>query len=131
MGYHPGDWQSGLPVAEKNLSLRLAVLAAFLWTVVLGISLAWNFTNIEQQGMAMAYAEALNGEIADLFAAGADVVQIDEPWMQARPEAARDYGLKALNVALDGHTGTTAATVPGRFEGMFQVGPPPAESPVR
>src|SRR5574343_1046509 len=58
MGYHPGDWQSGLPVAEKTLSLRLAVLAAFLWTVVLGISLAWNFTNIEQQGMAMAYAEA-------------------------------------------------------------------------
>ena len=58
MGYHPGDWQSGLPVAEKNLSLRLAVLAALLWTVVLGISLAWNFTNIEQQGMAMAYAEA-------------------------------------------------------------------------
>src|SRR5574343_1722773 len=58
MGYHPGDWQSGLPMAEKNLSLRLAVLAALLWTVVLGISLAWNFTNIDQQGMAMAYAEA-------------------------------------------------------------------------
>jgi signal transduction histidine kinase len=58
MRYHPDVWQSGHPVAEKNLSLRLAVLAALLWTVVLGISLAWNFTNIEQQGMAMAYAEA-------------------------------------------------------------------------
>jgi signal transduction histidine kinase/ActR/RegA family two-component response regulator len=45
-------------MAEKNLSLRLAVLAALLWTVVLGISLVWNFTNIDQQGMDMAYAEA-------------------------------------------------------------------------
>ena len=45
-------------MAEKNLSLRLAVLAALLWTVVLGISLVWNFTNIDKQGMDMAYAEA-------------------------------------------------------------------------
>jgi signal transduction histidine kinase len=45
-------------MAEKKLSLRLAVLAAFLWTVVLGISLIWNFTNIDQQGMDTAYAEA-------------------------------------------------------------------------
>ena len=41
----------------------------------------------------MAYAEAVRGEILDLFAAGADVVQVDEPYMQARPEAAREYGL--------------------------------------
>ena len=63
------------------------------------------------EAMAMAYAEALNGEIRDLFAAGADVVQIDEPWMQAQPEKARDYGLKALNAALDGITGTTAVHI--------------------
>ncbi len=50
----------------------------------------------------MDYAEAVNAEIRDLFAAGADVVQIDEPYMQARPEEARKYGLKALNAALDG-----------------------------
>ena len=54
---------------------------------------------------AMDYAAAVNEEIRDLFAAGADVVQIDEPYMQARPEKARQYGLKALNRALEGITG--------------------------
>ena len=43
----------------------------------------------------MDYASAVNEEIRDLFAAGADVVQIDEPYMQARPEKAREYGLAA------------------------------------
>ena len=61
--------------------------------------------------MAMAYAEALNGEIRDLFAAGADIVQIDEPWMQSRPDKAREYGLAALNRALEGITGTTAVHI--------------------
>jgi 5-methyltetrahydropteroyltriglutamate--homocysteine methyltransferase len=60
------------------------------------------------ESAAMDYAAAVNAEIRDLFAAGADIVQIDEPWMQARPEAARAYGLTALNAALDGVTGTTA-----------------------
>ncbi|HEY2792900.1 MAG TPA: uroporphyrinogen decarboxylase family protein [Micromonosporaceae bacterium] len=58
--------------------------------------------------LALAYADAVNAEIRDLFAAGADVVQVDEPYLQARPEPARAYGLKALNRALDGITGTTA-----------------------
>ena len=56
----------------------------------------------------MDYAVAVNEEIRDLFAAGADIVQIDEPYMQARPEKARQYGLKALIRALDGIEGTTA-----------------------
>jgi 5-methyltetrahydropteroyltriglutamate--homocysteine methyltransferase len=60
---------------------------------------------------AMDYAAAVNEEIKDLFAAGADVVQIDEPYMQARPEKARLYGLKALNRALEGVTGTTAVHI--------------------
>jgi len=60
---------------------------------------------------AMAYAAAVNEEIRDLFAAGADIVQIDEPWMQARPEKARQYGLKALNRALEGVKGTTAVHI--------------------
>ena len=51
----------------------------------------------------MDYAVAVNEEIRDLFAAGADVVQVDEPYMQARPEKARQFGLQALNRALDGH----------------------------
>jgi 5-methyltetrahydropteroyltriglutamate--homocysteine methyltransferase len=61
-----------------------------------------------EEEMAMDYAEAVNAEIRDLFAAGADVVQIDEPYMQARPEKARQYGLDAVNRALEGITGTTA-----------------------
>ena len=60
---------------------------------------------------AMDYAVAVNAEIRDLFAAGADIVQIDEPYMQARPEKAREYGLKALNKALEGITGTTAVHI--------------------
>jgi 5-methyltetrahydropteroyltriglutamate--homocysteine methyltransferase len=64
-----------------------------------------------EEEAAMDYAAAVNAEIRDLFAAGADVVQIDEPYMQARPEKARKYGLAALNRALDGITGTTAVHI--------------------
>jgi 5-methyltetrahydropteroyltriglutamate--homocysteine methyltransferase len=60
---------------------------------------------------AMDYAAAVNEEIRDLFAAGADIVQIDEPYMQARPEPARQYGLRALNRALQGIDGTTAVHI--------------------
>ncbi len=60
---------------------------------------------------AMDYAKAVNEEIKDLFAAGADVVQIDEPYMQARPQAAREYGIQALEAALDGVKGTTAVHI--------------------
>jgi 5-methyltetrahydropteroyltriglutamate--homocysteine methyltransferase len=60
------------------------------------------------ESMALGYAAAVNEEIKDLHAAGADVVQIDEPYMQARPEKARAFGLSAVARALDGVTGTTA-----------------------
>ena len=59
----------------------------------------------------MDYAAAVNAEIRDLFAAGADIVQIDEPYMQARPKPAEEYGLAALNAALDGINGTTAVHI--------------------
>jgi len=62
----------------------------------------------DAEAVALAYAEAVNAEIKDLFAAGADVVQIDEPWMAQHPDAARQYGLKALDRALDGVVGTVA-----------------------
>jgi 5-methyltetrahydropteroyltriglutamate--homocysteine methyltransferase len=61
--------------------------------------------------MALDYAVAVNAEIKDLFAAGADIVQIDEPYMQARPEKARQFGLAAFNAALDGVKGTTAVHI--------------------
>lgn len=65
----------------------------------------------DDESLAMAYAEACNAEIRDLFGAGADVVQLDEPYMQARPEAAARYGLAALNRALEGIRGTTAVHI--------------------
>jgi 5-methyltetrahydropteroyltriglutamate--homocysteine methyltransferase len=64
-----------------------------------------------EEEAALDYAVAVNEEIRDLFAAGADVVQIDEPYMQARPEKARQYGLRALNRALEGISGTTAVHI--------------------
>jgi len=64
-----------------------------------------------EEEAAMDYAAAVNEEIRDLFAAGADIVQIDEPYMQARPEKARSYGLRALNRALEGVKGTTAVHI--------------------
>jgi 5-methyltetrahydropteroyltriglutamate--homocysteine methyltransferase len=61
--------------------------------------------------LALDYAAAVNEEIQDLFAAGADIVQLDEPYMQARPEKAREFGLQALNRALEGVTGRTAVHI--------------------
>ena len=62
------------------------------------------------EALAFGYAEAVNEEIRDLFAAGADIVQLDEPWLQSRPAEAAKYGVKVINRALDGVTalGTTA-----------------------
>jgi 5-methyltetrahydropteroyltriglutamate--homocysteine methyltransferase len=61
-----------------------------------------------EESTALGYAAAVNEEIKDLHAAGADIVQIDEPYMQARPEKARAFGLNAVARALEGVTGTTA-----------------------
>ena len=60
------------------------------------------------EALAMAYAEAVNEELKALKAAGADVIQLDEPYLQARPEKARAYGVKAINRALEGIAGPTA-----------------------
>src|SRR5947208_14006197 len=65
----------------------------------------------DEEALALDYAAALNDEIKDLFAAGADVVQLDEPWLQARAEEAGEYGVKALERALAGIARTTAVQV--------------------
>jgi 5-methyltetrahydropteroyltriglutamate--homocysteine methyltransferase len=62
----------------------------------------------DEAELAMAFATAVNEEVHDLFAAGADVVQIDEPWLQARAAKAREFALPAIDRALDGAPGTTA-----------------------
>jgi len=65
----------------------------------------------DEAEMAHDYAIAVNAEIRDLFAAGADYVQVDEPYMQARPDKARAYGLAALDRALEGIEGQTAVHI--------------------
>jgi 5-methyltetrahydropteroyltriglutamate--homocysteine methyltransferase len=61
----------------------------------------------DERSLAFAYAGAVNEELRDLKAAGADVVQIDEPYLQARPEPARAYAVEAIDRALDGIEGET------------------------
>jgi 5-methyltetrahydropteroyltriglutamate--homocysteine methyltransferase len=91
-----------------------------------------------EEEVALDYAAAVNEEIKDLFAAGADFVQVDEPWMQSHPDKARKYGVTALNRALEGVKGATAvhicfgyaALVAGRPEG-YSFLPELTASPVQ
>ncbi len=62
----------------------------------------------DEEALALAYAEAVNEEVRELFAAGADIVQLDEPWMQARPEQAKRVAVQAIDRALEGAAGVTA-----------------------
>ena len=77
----------------------------------------------DEQEMVLDYAAAVNAEIKDLFAAGADVVQIDEPYMQARPDKARKIGLRGLEAALDGVKGTTAIHICFGYAAIIHVRP--------
>ena len=77
----------------------------------------------DEETLALDYAAAVNEEIRDLFAAGIDIVQIDEPWMQARPERARRYGIRALDRALDGIQGTTAVHICFGYAAMVKEKP--------
>jgi 5-methyltetrahydropteroyltriglutamate--homocysteine methyltransferase len=65
----------------------------------------------ETADLALAYADAVNEELLDLFAAGVDIVQLDEPYVQARPEAAREYAVAAIDRALAGASGPTVLHV--------------------
>ena len=71
---------------------------------------AQNDYSTSTEDAALGYADAVHEEEADLLAAGADIVQLDEPYLQARPEEARRYGIKAINRALAGITGVTGTT---------------------
>ena len=76
------------------------------------------------EALALGYAEAVNEEIKDLFAAGADIVQLDEPYLQARPEPAHQYGVKVVNRALEGVTGTTAVHLCFGYAAIVHDRPP-------
>jgi 5-methyltetrahydropteroyltriglutamate--homocysteine methyltransferase len=88
--------------ANTERRIKITVPGPFTMT-----TLAQNDYYASDTELAMDYAGAVNAEIRDLFAAGADVVQIDEPYMQVHPEDARRYGIAALQRALDGIDGTT------------------------
>jgi 5-methyltetrahydropteroyltriglutamate--homocysteine methyltransferase len=92
--------------ANTDRLIKITVPGPFTMT-----QLAQNDFYSSNAELALDYATAVNEEIRDLFAAGADVVQIDEPYMQAHPEEARAFGLAAFTRALDGLTGTTAVHI--------------------
>jgi 5-methyltetrahydropteroyltriglutamate--homocysteine methyltransferase len=92
--------------ANTDRRIKMTLPGPFTMT-----QLAKNDAYASDADLAMDYAAAVNAEMRDLFAAGADVVQIDEPYMQAHPEPARAYGIAALQRALDGITGTTVVHI--------------------
>src|SRR5947208_1639277 len=105
--YPQPDWLIDRQTLGRGLVPR--VPARELWRVPDEfLEQAQNDYYRDGESLALAYAEAVNEEIYELFAAGADVVQLDEPWMQARFEKARQYAVKAINRALEGVQGTTA-----------------------
>jgi 5-methyltetrahydropteroyltriglutamate--homocysteine methyltransferase len=89
--------------AHTNRTIKITVPGPFTMA-----EQAQNDYYPSKEAAAFGYAEAVREEIADLFAAGADIVQLDEPYLQARAESAKEYGVKVLNAALDGAAGTTA-----------------------
>src|SRR5207248_1051140 len=88
--------------ANTNRRIKITLPGPFTMT-----QQAQNDHYPDEESLALAYAAAVNDEARDLKAAGADVVQIDEPYLQARPESARSYGLAAIDRALEGIEGDT------------------------
>jgi len=104
---HPVEIQD-LLFLKKNTEKQVKITVPGPFTM---LQQAQNDFYQSEEEAALDYAAAVNEEIRDLFKAGADIVQVDEPYMQARPEKARQYGLKALNRALEGVNGTTAVHI--------------------
>jgi 5-methyltetrahydropteroyltriglutamate--homocysteine methyltransferase len=104
--------------ANTNRAIKITVPGPFTMS-----QQAQNDFYKDDQEMVLDYAAAVNAEIKDLFAAGADIVQIDEPYMQARPDKARQIGLKGLAAALDGVKGTTAIHICFGYAAIIHVRP--------
>jgi 5-methyltetrahydropteroyltriglutamate--homocysteine methyltransferase len=92
----------------------------------------------DPRALALAYADAVNAEVRDLYAAGADVVQLDEPWFRNAPDKAREFGVEVVRRAFDGAIGTRAlhtcfgyaALVPGKTANRYAYLEELADSPV-
>jgi 5-methyltetrahydropteroyltriglutamate--homocysteine methyltransferase len=106
-----GPIRRGRPVEVRDVELLRSLTERPIKITVPGpftmTQQAQNDHYADDRSAALAYAEAVSEELRDLKAAGADVVQIDEPYLQARPEAAREYALEAIDRALDGIEGDT------------------------
>jgi 5-methyltetrahydropteroyltriglutamate--homocysteine methyltransferase len=89
--------------ANTDRAIKITIPGPFTMT-----QQAQNDHYADDEALAMDYAAAVNAELRELKAAGADVIQLDEPYLQARPEKARAYGVKAINRALAGIPGPTA-----------------------
>jgi len=105
--------------ANTDRQIKITVPGPFTMT-----QLAKNDHYADDAQLALDYADAVNAEVRDLFAAGADVVQIDEPYMQVRPAEARSYGITALQRALEGVAGTTAVHICFGYGSMVKGKPP-------
>jgi 5-methyltetrahydropteroyltriglutamate--homocysteine methyltransferase len=99
---------------ERSLLLEDAVFLRAQTDRITKVTIPGPFTLSQQaqddhyrdpRALAFAYADVVREEIAELFAAGIDIVQLDEPWMESRAEQAREYGLETLERALDGAAG--------------------------
>lgn len=90
---------------RKNTSRRIKVTIPGPFTMA---QQAQNDYYPDRESLAMDYAVAVNQEVRELFAAGADVVQLDEPWLRTNPEEARRYAVPAIDKALEGVSGVTA-----------------------
>lgn len=91
---------------HTNRTIKITIPGPFTLSQ---LALSDYYQSLEE--LAMGYAECVNAEIKDLFAAGADIVQLDEPYLQAKTGEAEKFGVKAVNRALQGVTGTTALHV--------------------
>jgi 5-methyltetrahydropteroyltriglutamate--homocysteine methyltransferase len=101
-----GSIRRARPVEVRDVEFLRSLTARLIKITVPGpftmTQQAQNDYYPDGRSLALAYAEAVNAELRDLKAAGADVVQIDEPYLQARPEPAREYAVEAIDRALDG-----------------------------
>jgi 5-methyltetrahydropteroyltriglutamate--homocysteine methyltransferase len=123
-----GRIQRRHPVQVRDVSFLRANTDRMIKTTVPGAftmaQQAQNDFYKDEVELAMDYAAAINEEISDLFAAGADVVQIDEPYMQARPAKAKQFGVEVLNRSLKGITGTTAVHLCFGYAAIIHQRPP-------
>ncbi len=78
----------------------------------------------DRESLAMDYAVCVNQEVQALFAAGADIVQLDEPWVRTNPDAAREYAVPAINKALEGVVGRTAVHLCFGYAAVISGGKP-------